>query len=90
MKQSDKTEKNNVRRITAKEMLEIVSQQWATVYDIQKIGNCGKNQAQKVKKEIKEKVKNDLNKDLPRGLVPMEQVVDYYHININYLKKVTK
>lgn len=77
-------------KITANEMLELVSQQWATVHDIMQIGNCGINKAQRVKKEIKEKIKIEQDKDLPYGVVPMEKVVDYYNININYLRKVSK
>lgn len=77
-------------KLTASEMLELVSQQWATVHDIMKIGNCGVNKAQSVKKEIKEKIKVELNKELPYGVVPMERVVDYYNININYLRRVSK
>ncbi len=77
-------------KLTANEMLDLVGQQWATVYDIMKIGNCGKNKAQQVKKEIKDDIKTKLDKDLPYGVVPMEKVVDYYGININYLRKVSK
>ena len=79
-----------MKKITASETLELVSQQWATVHDIMKIGNCGINKAQRVKKEIKDKIKIELNKDLPYGVVPMEKVVDYYNININYLRRVSK
>lgn len=88
---SDKTKKkrNNATKLTAEETLELISQQWATAYDIMKIGNCGKNKAQRVKKQIKDSIKTELGKELPYGVVPMEKVVDYYQININYLKKVS-
>lgn len=90
LKQSDKTKKSNLKKLNAKEVLELVNQQWATVYDIMKIGNCGKNTAQKVKKEIKDSIKTELNKEVPYGYVPMDKVIDYYNINISYLKRVSK
>ena len=77
-------------KLTANEMLELVGQQWATVYDIMKIGNCGKNKAQQVKKQIKDNIKIELNKELPYGVVPMEKVVEHYNINISYLRRVSK
>lgn len=74
-------------KLTAKEMLIILNNQWATVNDIMLIGHVGKNKAQKIKREIKEELEaSKIN--LPYGLVPMEKVVDYFKININYLKKV--
>jgi len=90
LKQSDKTKKSNLKKLNAKEVLELVNQQWATVYDIMKIGNCGKNTAQKVKKEIKDEIETRSSKELPYGVVPMEKVVDYYNININYLRRISK
>lgn len=75
--------------LSAEEMLELISKQWANVDDIMKIGSIGKNKAQSIKKSIKDQF--DKNKIyLPYGLVPMEKVIEYFHININYLKKVQK
>ena len=74
--------------LSADKMLELISKQWANVDDIMKIGSVGKNKAQSIKKEI---VTNCVdNKKLPYGLVPMEKVIEYFHINISYLKKVQK
>lgn len=75
--------------LSADELLELISKQWANVNDIMKIGSIGQNSAQAVKRTIKEEFDNkDIH--LPYGLVPMEKVVEYFHINIQYLKKVQK
>lgn len=73
----------------AAELLEIFSRQWATINDIKDIGSVGNNKAYSIRKEIREKFKNK-GCELPNGLVPMEAVIDYFKININYLKKVKK
>ena len=84
---SSKTEKTS--QLSGNELLELLNKQWANVNDIQKIGGCGKNKAQKVKKEIKEKIQDLYDKNLPYGVVPMEEVIEYYHINIKFLKKIS-
>ena len=75
--------------LTASELLELLGKQWANVNDIKLIGEVGTNRAQIIKKEIKENLENQGYR-LPRGLVPMEAVVEYFKINIEYLKKFTK
>lgn len=73
--------------LSADEMLVLISKQWANVSDIMKIGNVGKNKAQEIKRTIKNYY--DANAVcLPYGLIPMEKVVEYFQINISYLKKV--
>ena len=39
--------------------------------------------------ELRKQIKEE-GFELPSNLVPMERVVDYYHINITYLKKISK
>ena len=85
---SSKTKKS--QRLDGTELLELINKQWANVHDIQKIGGCGKNKAQKVKKDIVERIKDLYDKNLPYGVVPMEEVVKYYHINIRYLKQINR
>lgn len=78
-----------MRRISANEVLDIVSNQWAGTNEIMQIGCVGKNKALEIKKEIQ--VQADTNGYfLPKNLVPMEYVIDYFKINIPYLKKVCK
>jgi len=50
----------------------------------------GINKAGEVKKVIIKQVKEDTGKECPPGYVPTEYVIDYFGININYLKKVQK
>ena len=77
-------------KLSAEELLELFNKQWADTHDLMKItGNCYQTCA-KDRKNIEEKIKSKYqNKRLPRFHVPMEEVVDYFNININYLKKIS-
>ncbi len=75
--------------MTAKETLELISKQWCDLKDLQKLTGLGKNNALKLKNEIK----LDLNNKgylLPNKLLPMNEVVNYLKINISYLQKMAK
>lgn len=78
--------------ITASEILELAKLQWAGNKEISIIGgkclNYAINDRKKIEKIVKEKYGPDTN--LPKAKVPMEEVINYYHINIGYLKKVCK
>ena len=76
-------------KVSAEEMLKIFDNQWASTKDIMKIGAVGVNKSQKIKNEICE-ISNKNGYKLPCGLVPMEEVINYFGININYLKRVAK
>ena len=73
-------------RLTAKETLDLLNQQWATLSDIQKLAYVGESKARDMTKEIADIA----NKKLPKGLYPMAVVKDYLGIDINYLKKVER
>lgn len=75
--------------LTAQELLDVVNAQWATKQVIMKIACVGEKNASEIFSAIEEQVLNSGYK-LPPNLVPMEKVVDYFNININYLKKVSK
>ena len=81
--------KKTISPPTADELLDILNNQWASAKTIQKIAYVGANKAGELFNEIKKEVLNDGYK-LPSNLVPMERVVKYFNININYLKKVSK
>ena len=49
----------------------------------------GEARAYTVVNEIKERVKQKGYK-LPKGYIPVEEVINYYNININLLKKLSK
>ncbi len=72
--------------LSASETLEILSKQWATKQDIQRLAYVGDSKASEMAKEITTMV----NKKLPKGLYPMAIVKDYLGIDINYLKKVER
>lgn len=80
--------RKNIPSLTAKETLEILDKQWADINDIRKLACCGRDKAREVKKEINTTLAKEgytiINK------VPMEKVVEYLKININYLKKISK
>lgn len=75
--------------ISAEDMLVLLSKQWATVQDIMKIGALGRNKARDIKNEIEREVK-DSGQKLPNNLVPMEKVIDYFKINLDFLVDVMK
>ena len=77
---------------TATEILSLLNKQWASNKDIMKIGGVGLNRAIADRKEIEIKVKEKYGQNcrLPSAQVPMVEVVNFYNININYLKKVSQ
>ena len=75
--------------IQADEMLEILNKQWATIQDIMKIGALGRNKARNIKNEIERNV-IDQGLKLPNNLVPMEKVIEYFKINLDFLVTIDK
>ena len=75
--------------IRISDTLKLLDKQWANTSDIAKIGCVGINRAGAIKKEISRIVESE-NYKLPFGLVPMKYVIDYFKIDINYLKKIEK
>ena len=78
------------QRLTAKETLELLNNQWATTEDIMKLAFVGENKAREIGKEIMNIVSEKHKNKLPRGLFPMQVVQEYLEININYLKKIER
>ena len=81
--------KRPTQRLTAKETLELLNNQWATTEDIMKLAFVGESKAREMTKEITDIISKQ-NKKLPRGLFPMQAVQEYLGININYLKKIER
>ncbi len=75
--------------IRADEMLEILNKQWATIQDIMKIGALGRNKARNIKNEIERNI-IDQGLKLPNNLVPMEKVIEYFKINLDFLVTINK
>lgn len=79
-----------VKTLSANEILNLLNKQWATAQDIRAIGSVGANKALEIKNEIRKKVEVDGYKLPSTRLLPMQYVIDYFKININYLKKVAR
>ena len=78
------------QRHKASEQLLAMASQWADNKAICVIGNIGLGKAIEVRKEIEEQIKADGYR-LPRQkIVPMRYVIEYFKIDINYLKKLAK
>ncbi|MDE6142235.1 MAG: hypothetical protein K2G03_06490 [Bacilli bacterium] len=74
-------------KLSSKELLDLLSCQWMGNEEIMKIANCGLNKAGEHRKNIESIVKERTNKVCPYKKVPTEYVVEYFGINIGYLKK---
>lgn len=73
---------------SASQQLKAMSSQWADNKAIMIIGGIGLNKAVDIRKEIEQKIKED-GYNLPRNaIVPMKYVINYFNIDINYLKKL--
>ena len=73
----------------ARETLKLISKQWCDLNDLMRLAEIGKNNAVKLRREIK----NDLTEKgyiLPNNRLPMIEVVNKLKININYLEKMAK
>ena len=75
--------------ITANEILDIACYQWAGTKEIMRIGSIGEGRALKVKREIRDCLIQK-GYTLPKNKVPMESVLEYFKINLNYLKSVKR
>ncbi len=71
--------------MNAKETLELISKNWCNINDLMKLTGLSKSSALRLKRKIKE----HLNYELQTVDLPMNIVVNYLKIDINYLKKLT-
>ena len=68
--------------MTVDETLKLIAQQWCNLSDLMKLALT-----------IKSKIKNDLEKEgyyVPKNAVPMQEVVKYLNIDIDYLESRSK
>lgn len=75
--------------LTASEMLEILNKQWATASDMALLSGKCIAYARTDFNTLTELITSD-GTILPSRLVPMQEVVNFYKINISYLKKISK
>lgn len=73
----------------ARETLKLISKQWCNLNDLMLLAEIGKNNAIKLRKEIKQDLINQ-GYTLPNNRLPMIEVVNKLKININYLEKMAK
>ncbi len=73
----------------ARETLKLISKQWCNLNDLMLLAEIGKNNAVKLRKEIKQYLINQ-GYTLPNNRLPMIEVVNKLKININYLEKMAK
>ena len=69
--------------MNANEMIKIISKVWCTNEDLQKLSGLGITNTSKLKRKLKEELEKD-GKVLPKGLLPMSEVVKYLNIDIDY------
>lgn len=71
--------------MNAEETLKIVSKTWCTINDLMKLTGLSRSSALR----IKTKIKNELGYKLNTIDLPMNVVVDYLKIDVDYLKRIT-
>lgn len=74
--------------MNAKETLNLISKQWCSIDDLKKLSNLGNNNVYKLKKEIQDELEAN-GYILPKGLIPMCEVVKKLKIDIDYLNKLS-
>ena len=78
-----------MNNVTADEILDLIHYQWAGTKEIMKIANIGEARALKIKKQLINELLEQ-GYTLPRNKVPMEVVLKYFKINIEFLRRVKK
>lgn len=73
----------------ARETLKLISKQWCNLDDLMRLAEIGKNNAVKLRREIKDDLISK-GYTLPNNRLPMIEVVNKLKININYLEKMAK
>ena len=72
--------------MNVREILELITtKNWCDISDLMKLTGLSRSSALK----IKNKIKKELNYEIHTTKLPMNIVVDYLNIDINYLKKIT-
>lgn len=69
------------------EILKTISKQWCSLDDLRNLTGLGKNSLLKLKREIKKSLNNN---SIPNKLLPMNEVVKYLNIDVDYLIKLER
>lgn len=78
-----------MKTLSAKQTLEIVSKPWCSSQDFRILSNTGKNTTLKLMKELRSQLEQE-NYFLPCNMLPMDKVVEYLNLNLNYLNTVNE
>lgn len=76
------------KRLSSKEILNILNKQYLNVTDIKKIASISIEDARKIREEITQKLKYD-GYFVPDKLIPSESLVKYLSLDLSYLKKLS-
>lgn len=71
--------------MNAKETLKLVSKTWCNINDLMKLTGLSRSSALKIRNNIKQ----ELNYEIHTRDLPMNIVVDYLKIDVDYLKGIT-
>lgn len=69
------------------EILKIISKQWCSLDDLRNLTGLRKNSLLKLKREIKKSLNSY---SIPNKLLPMNEVVKYLNIDVDYLIKLER
>lgn len=75
--------------MSAKETLKLISKQWCDFSDLMRLAEIGKNNALKLRNQIKTELSSQ-GYTLPNNRLPMIEVVKKLKIDISYLQRMTK
>ncbi len=75
--------------MTANETLQLIAQHWCNLNDLMKLAGVGRNSALKIKNQIKTALESE-GRYVPKNAVPMQEVVKYLNIDIDYLESRSK
>ena len=75
--------------MTAQETLDIIAKPWCNLEDLMKLAQVGRNLALELRHKIRDYVINQ-GYQLPGNNLPMDKVVEYLKINIEYLEKTNR
>ena len=73
--------------LTVAEVLQLSEKMYATTKDVMKIGSVGESRALKIKNDIKKCLELE-GYVLPRNKVIMSEVLKYFKVDIQQLKKI--
>ncbi len=79
-----------MKKYTVTDQLSAMTSQWADNATICIIGGVGMNKAIKIRQEIENQVKKDGYRLPKQAVVPMKYVIDYFNIDIAYLKRLLR